>query len=499
MHNKNILIIGGGLGGLFTGAFLAKEGYRVTVLEKNSTIGGGLQCFRRGEVLFETGMHILGGFREGGNVYKMCKYLGIIDKLSIIDTDKDCMDSVTFVGNGKEYRLPSGKEPLTKYLQSCFPHEEKGISMYMDALYNLSQEVDLFYLRKGDDSVFFHSNEFLMPADEFIASFIGDPELRALLAYMSPMYGGIAGHTPAYIHALINVLYINGSSMFVDGSQQLADCLVDIIESGGGIVKAGDPVVRVEVEDRYINEVRTEKGNTYKADMYISAIHPCSLLNVMPDNAFPKSFRSRISIIPNSYSNFGLYITLKDGKIPYVNHPQYFVKDTDIWHISTYKEDTFPLGCQCFCPPASNQGKWANRMLVNIPMHFDVVKQWENTKVGHRGKNYEIWKERHVNKVISFLDTVIPGFSDGIDHVYASSPLTIRDYYNVKEGSIYGFLHDSKNIALSQVPIGTKVKNLLFTGQNVNLHGICGVPLTALQTAEALIGQNKLIERINQL
>ena len=38
---KTAIIIGGGLGGLFTGAILAKEGLRVTVLEKNATAGGG--------------------------------------------------------------------------------------------------------------------------------------------------------------------------------------------------------------------------------------------------------------------------------------------------------------------------------------------------------------------------------------------------------------------------------------------------------------------------
>ena len=37
---KSVIIIGGGLGGLFCGAFLAKEGLRVTVLEKNATVGG---------------------------------------------------------------------------------------------------------------------------------------------------------------------------------------------------------------------------------------------------------------------------------------------------------------------------------------------------------------------------------------------------------------------------------------------------------------------------
>ena len=41
------IIIGGGIGGLFSGAFLARNGKKVTVLEKNAIIGGGLQCFHR--------------------------------------------------------------------------------------------------------------------------------------------------------------------------------------------------------------------------------------------------------------------------------------------------------------------------------------------------------------------------------------------------------------------------------------------------------------------
>ena len=52
--NNDAIIIGGGIGGLFTGAFLAKNGLHVTVLEKNGIIGGGLQCFRRKNKIFET-------------------------------------------------------------------------------------------------------------------------------------------------------------------------------------------------------------------------------------------------------------------------------------------------------------------------------------------------------------------------------------------------------------------------------------------------------------
>ena len=50
---------------------------------------------------------------------------------------------------------------------------------------------------------------------------------------------------------------------------------------------------------------------------------------------------------------------------------------------------------------------------------------------------------------------------------------------------------------LSQLPVYTKVRNLLLTGQNINLHGICGVPLTAINTAEAILGTNHIIREIN--
>ena len=48
---SSAVVIGGGLGGLMTAAILSKEGCKVTVLEKNAIIGGGLQSFSRfGEV-----------------------------------------------------------------------------------------------------------------------------------------------------------------------------------------------------------------------------------------------------------------------------------------------------------------------------------------------------------------------------------------------------------------------------------------------------------------
>ena len=104
---KTAIIIGGGLGGLFTGAILAKEGLRVTVLEKNATAGGGLQSFHRFGETFDTGMHVIGGMQPGGNIYRICEYLGILDQVKIKDVDADCTDCLYFAEDQQEKKVSS--------------------------------------------------------------------------------------------------------------------------------------------------------------------------------------------------------------------------------------------------------------------------------------------------------------------------------------------------------------------------------------------------------
>ena len=494
----NIIIIGAGLGGLVTGALLAKEGHKITILEKNKTIGGGLQTFQRYGQTFETGMHLLGSLRKGQSIDRLLRYLGIRDQLRIIDVDADCMDQITYLSDGKTYRVPQGKEAFCDYFATEFPHQRDEIRQYVEALYKMVDEIDFFFLRPTNDHVFSHGEMFMWPADRLVAHFISDPRLRDVLGYMNPMYDGVEGHTPAYIHALINVLYINGPSRFSGGSQQLADALADIIRAGGGRVISGDKVVAVDINDRRVTAVKTEQGHIYTADTYISAIHPRQLIGMTDSHYFSKAFRARVGEAPNSYSSFCAYIIFKPESFPYINHTCYFQEDYGhVWNYNEYDEACWPRGFMYMTPADRQQGSWATKMIVNAIMPYQVVERWKDTQCGRRGKAYEEWKERHLRKIISRMERLYPGFEATIAHSFASSPLTIRDYYDEPEGSLYGLRRDTDNIARSHVSTYTKCENLLLTGQNVNLHGFCGVPLTAISTAEAIVGRNVIIHKIN--
>ena len=484
---KTSVIIGGGIGGLVTGALLAKEGYKVTVLEKNAIIGGGLQTFKRQGVSFPTGMHIFGGFQEGGNLRKIFAYLGVLDKISLRPMNENVSDVVTLMDDGRTYHLPQGKERYIAYLSELFPDEKEQIKAYINRLFELSEEEELFYLRETSANHPSHSDDFLGSVNRLRDQYLRDPKLKTLLSYLNGLMGGIEETTPAYIHALLSTLHINGTFQFVGESQQLADALAKVIEAAGGQVMANEEVVRVEVENHQITDVVTQKGHHYQADDYISDVHPEVLLRIIDPQAFTTAFKTRIQSVPETISSFKVFIKFKEKTFPYQNHSHFCLSNVDNW----------PQSLMFVTPPVVGQNEFAETMVIISPMDFGMVKPWENTRTGHRVTAYEQWKQQTTDKVLDFMERLYPDFRNSIEFIFASSPLTIRDYYGNKGGSNYGFRKESNNLMLSQMSVSTKVKNLFLTGQNVNIHGLCGVSLTAIETAEAMVGHNAIVRKIN--
>ena len=79
----------------------------------------------------------------------------------------------------------------------------------------------------------------------------------------------------------------------------------------------------------------------------------------------------------------------------------------------------------------------------------------------------------------------------------AGTPLTIRDYYGTPRGAMYGMHRSSSNPLQSSLSTRTRLTNLYLTGQDVNFHGLIGTSLTAILTAEAIVGHNTIVNKIN--
>ena len=491
---NHIHIIGGGIGGLFTAALLAKEGYKVTVLERCAHVGGGLQSFTRNGVTFDAGMHVVGGLQPGGSLNRICRHLGILDQLHCRPVDADCGDEVFCFEDGAHYRIPQGREPFTKYFQQLFPEERDNIQRYVDHLFALADQVDFFFLRPGSVSGSGGDEAFYKPSAQFIADHVRDPKLRSLLAYLSPLCGGDAGYTPAYIFALINYLYISGHYRFEGPAEQLAEALVRRIGELGGEVFPNAEVAGIQMEGGRVRSITTADGRVFETDAVVSSIHPQAALKIVKDQLFTKAARTRLSAAPNNYSAYCVYAVLKEGTFPYLNHPRYCWDDYGkVWQFGKYEEGNWPQNFVYFTPCERNQGPYARALQVIVFSPFSMVERWADTVVGKRGKEYEMWKEKHTELILRKLETVHPGFRSCVEAVYDATPLTIRDYFNEPEGALYGLQKDSRDPYAGYLPIRTKAENLFMTGQNVYLHGCCGVPLTAVMTAEAVMGEKDAI------
>ena len=68
MKKFDTLIIGSGMGGLVCGNILSRQGYSVCIVEKNKQLGGSLQIYVRDKVIFDSGVHYLGGLDKGQNL-----------------------------------------------------------------------------------------------------------------------------------------------------------------------------------------------------------------------------------------------------------------------------------------------------------------------------------------------------------------------------------------------------------------------------------------------
>ena len=87
-NKKDVIIAGSGLGGLVCGYILAKNGYHVSIFEKNQQIGGCLQTFVRKGVKFDTGMHYIGSLDEGQLMHRLFKYLNLWEDVRLSPLDR---------------------------------------------------------------------------------------------------------------------------------------------------------------------------------------------------------------------------------------------------------------------------------------------------------------------------------------------------------------------------------------------------------------------------
>ena len=500
MTNKyDVVIVGSGLGGLACGTILSKEGYKVCILERNKQIGGTLQTFVRKRVIFDSGVHYVGGLDKGQNLYQLFKYFGIMDKLKIRKMDEDCFDAILFEGDPVVYKYAQGYDHFIQSLSEQFPGEEESIGRYCDKIKEVCEMFPLYNLRAGN---FLEKAGVLeLDTQTFIESITPNKKLQSVLAGNNLLYAGEAYKTPFYVHALVVNSYIESSWRFVDGGSQIGKYLArEIISRGGKILKHTEVKKLVE-ENGKIQYAEVNEGEKIYGDIFISNVHPQQTLEMTQTDKIKKVYRNRIKSLTNSISILTLNIVLKKNQIRYENKNYYFFAENDPWCVANYNEDNWPRGYALFYTPSRESEEYADAVTIMTYMKFEEVEKWKGTfntvaREDYRGDDYEQFKKEKAEKFLDYVEQRFVGLKAAIDTYYVSTPLTLRDYVGTDDGSLYGISKDYRDPMKTFISPRTKIENLYLTGQNLNLHGVLGVTVSSVLTCAQFLGLENLVEKI---
>lgn len=145
-ENYDTIVIGSGIGGLTTAAFLSKEGQKVLVLGRHYTAGGFTHVFKRKGYEWDVGIHYIGEVqRPNSAIRRIFDYI-TDGKLQWADMGR-VYDRI-IIGE-KEYELVKGIENFKEQLAQYFPEEEKAIDEYVDLIFAVVKSMGSFFSAKA--------------------------------------------------------------------------------------------------------------------------------------------------------------------------------------------------------------------------------------------------------------------------------------------------------------------------------------------------------------
>ena len=480
------VIIGSGLGGLECAHILSKAGMSVLLLERGTQAGGCLQSYRRHGLAFDTGFHYVGGLDEGQSLHSAFRHLGLLH-LPWQRLDNH-FDRVT-IGN-QTFSFAQGYDAFVETLTVAFSAERDALNRYADMLKQCGeQQFDALNPQTGESSLL--SRLFETSAYQYLTETFHDPLLINVLCGTSLKMELRKESLPLFTFAHGNGSFIESSWRLKGDGSLIVNSLADGIRMHGGEIICNAEVQELVEKDGKLVHAVCSNGEIYEGTIFISNIHPAVTCNLVKQSSrMKKVYRSRITHLENTFGMFTVSLRIKPQTLRYFNWNQYIYKEPDVWAFHLKNNPVSGVLVSCRIP--EDGSKYVQQVDLLTPMNWSECEQWSHTEVGRRGEDYKAMKKRVADECITLAERFIPGLRDRITGCYTSTPLTYHNYTLTPEGSAYGLRKDFRNPMITLLSPRTPIPNLLLTGQNLMLHGLHGVTMTALFTCAEVLGKEPI-------
>jgi prolycopene isomerase len=492
------VIIGAGLGGLCCGAYLAKQGIPVTVVEQHSIPGGYATSFDRagGKFTFEVSLH--GTSINNNGPERLLKELGVLEKLQLVELPE------VYRLKTPEYDISVPQRDPGAYitlLSKHFPSEAEGIRGFVQEIIGISEETDRYARKGGYKGIF----KLLVPIlyrkmwnvrnktlADLLQDYVKDPALKDILAALWGYYGLPPSKLSGFYYATATGGYLkNGSFHIKRRSQDLSYALVEAIENKGGRVIYETPARKILVKEGAVTGVVTAGGKILPARAVVSnASALTTFKEMLPKKDVPQDYLKRLQRYRPSLSTFIVWLGLKRdlrGKIKgFSTHVSSGQGPEADYHASIRGEvDKGSFGVSIY--DNIFRGYSAPGTSSVMVLFLCGYKPWQKFEAEYRaGKKESYYKEKMKWTDILIRraeERVIPRLSSMIEVQEAATPLTNWRYTGNTQGAIYGFEQSMDNAFMNRIENGTPVKGLYLASAWGNPGGGYGGVLRGGQMA----------------
>ncbi len=485
MPNKQILIIGGGIGGLTTAIRLAHQGFSVTLVEKNPQVGGKM-------------------YQRTTDGYRWDMGPSVITMRHVLE------ELFASVGrNMQDYLALKPIEPLTRYFypdgfrldaSRDWPQmaaeigrlDERDIEGYLRYLAYAAQ------IHRITGPVFIYDEpptwrsfarvpiSDWLKADPFrsmngaIEGFVRSPHLRQLLGRFATYVGGSPYSAPATLNVIAHV-ELNGGVWYPQGGvYRIAEALKQLGDELGVNYSCGNAVRQIIISNSRAIGIETERGQLIEADAVVSNVDVATTYHKLLPTA---ALRRRFTQYAPSCSGFILLLGV-DKTHPQLAHHNIFFSsnypaefDAIFKHRQPATDPTIYVAITAKTDPTHAPASHENWfVLVNAPATHPAT-DWETFAPTYRDVILD--KLRHFGL-------------DIIGHITVQHLLTPRDLEassGAWRGALYGPSPNSRWAAFRRPPIrAPHIRRLYFVGGTTHPGG--GVPmvmLSAKTTAQRIL------------
>jgi len=483
VENHDVIIVGGGIGGLVAGGLLARSGARVLLLEQGVHVGGCAATFSHRGYRFDAGATIGCGFHPGGPMHWLGEQLDIQWPLRPLPVAWEYCDG--------DVCLPL--DPARRTLLQQFP-ESRGFwqeqAELADSLWELSECLLTLYghgrmrqavslgacLLPGIKNV-----RLLRLASMTVAQWLKRHRLddnKAFSRFIDAQLLISAQTTAADCNALFAALALDlprrSPCVFDGGLGTVAELISQAIGKNGGQVCCGEKVQSFTLHRERISEVVTEKGS-YRAQEVVlngSDMTLASLLGKVPAAGFGDGPGRA------AWSAFILHMGVEST----------IMAERSGDHLQLLRPESIGLaeGDSLFIsasPMTDATRAPSGKRAITLSTHTKVDPWWLAWRQSKEA--YRSLKAEYTERVLNVAEGYVPGIRQGMDLCLAGSPVTYSRYTGRHLGLVGGYTQTQLR-APKQNLYGLKNCTLVgdssFPGQSV-----AGVTVGATMAVDALL------------